>query len=615
MEASAGNATSKCTFVYSSAPHYITERLQAQPNEPIGTRIAAKDRSHSLAEGRQGSAGNITAEVSQTVKQQYFAKDAFEWADIISNSPQIFAEELLKYSPPLNIPASNTPHYERQMGSGSRRGSIDSNASTAHTSVSFGSLQWTNHDELSAAALGDDDSSSDYFAYSEDDLEIFQRINADGANLDYLFGNSLLRDDNNASQETVCSNETYSDSWGLESSTGLSSIDYSHIQRTYTFPSPEASVKTVPVSNPSNKHNQCSISGGSEKEYTNPIGSIAQASIGEACNATCKQQPSGVASGDVDYRNHHSGEEQFFTSCPHTRVASTLHSKRKSEWNQNPNLSIANANSAFRDIGEYESTSALFSMNSAPGHMGVSNDFPGSCKRSTDGTLQWDNFHGQVSSLSLANSLYNYGQRCCNSFPRCQVLDSSTYMRNCHSSPPAYNCLAALPANSFGTNEQFPRLKSASQDLLLALQSQDFFAAGQLTHLGLVQSGEDLQKGASFRSDAEAMRTQCLQTGIKPPGKSKIAAGASTNRRAKKWHWQKTTHSLVTSDPTKPDGYMWRTNGNRREFKCRYFRCRNHRKHKCPVTKLIKELEDGTFLVKYHGEHIPFCVSQHGSIP
>ncbi|KAF7723051.1 hypothetical protein EC973_002385 [Apophysomyces ossiformis] len=58
------------------------------------------------------------------------------------------------------------------------------------------------------------------------------------------------------------------------------------------------------------------------------------------------------------------------------------------------------------------------------------------------------------------------------------------------------------------------------------------------------------------------------------------------------------------------DGYFWKNNGNTTQKKtgCKstYYKC-SHSAQGCPVNKTVTAKENGNYIIKYRGEHLPIC--------
>ncbi|KAI8369809.1 hypothetical protein EDC96DRAFT_503461 [Choanephora cucurbitarum] len=73
---------------------------------------------------------------------------------------------------------------------------------------------------------------------------------------------------------------------------------------------------------------------------------------------------------------------------------------------------------------------------------------------------------------------------------------------------------------------------------------------------------------------------------------------------------QAITKIVETTDFPYDDHYFWKNNGNTVQKKtgCKsvYYKCANSCKG-CPVNKTVIEQPDGSYLIKYRGDHIPEC--------
>ncbi|CAO3680548.1 unnamed protein product [Umbelopsis vinacea] len=83
--------------------------------------------------------------------------------------------------------------------------------------------------------------------------------------------------------------------------------------------------------------------------------------------------------------------------------------------------------------------------------------------------------------------------------------------------------------------------------------------------------------------------------------------GHRTRRRRE---MQPITNIIETSEFPYQDGYCWKNNGTNRKTgnKSIYYKCSSSN-NGCPVNKTVLDRGNGTFVIKYRGEHLPECAS------
>ncbi|KAM3584226.1 hypothetical protein VKS41_003048 [Umbelopsis sp. WA50703] len=83
--------------------------------------------------------------------------------------------------------------------------------------------------------------------------------------------------------------------------------------------------------------------------------------------------------------------------------------------------------------------------------------------------------------------------------------------------------------------------------------------------------------------------------------------GHRTRRRRE---MQPITNIVETTEFPYHDGYCWKNNGTNRKTgnKSIYYKCSSSN-NGCPVNKTVLDRGNGTFIIKYRGEHLPECAS------
>ncbi|KAJ2963219.1 hypothetical protein NQZ79_g1663 [Umbelopsis isabellina] len=83
--------------------------------------------------------------------------------------------------------------------------------------------------------------------------------------------------------------------------------------------------------------------------------------------------------------------------------------------------------------------------------------------------------------------------------------------------------------------------------------------------------------------------------------------GHRTRRRRE---MQPITNIIETTEFPYHDGYCWKNNGTNRKTgnKSIYYKCSSSN-NGCPVNKTVLDRGNGTFIIKYRGEHLPECAS------
>ncbi|OZJ04801.1 hypothetical protein BZG36_01856 [Bifiguratus adelaidae] len=84
----------------------------------------------------------------------------------------------------------------------------------------------------------------------------------------------------------------------------------------------------------------------------------------------------------------------------------------------------------------------------------------------------------------------------------------------------------------------------------------------------------------------------------------------SSRRKRKRREMQAVTMIVETKQHPHLDNFLWKNNGNTTQRKTGnksvYYKCSNSNKG-CPVNKTVTQGENGTYLIKYRGEHLPEC--------
>ncbi|KAI8581447.1 hypothetical protein K450DRAFT_233134 [Umbelopsis ramanniana AG] len=83
-----------------------------------------------------------------------------------------------------------------------------------------------------------------------------------------------------------------------------------------------------------------------------------------------------------------------------------------------------------------------------------------------------------------------------------------------------------------------------------------------------------------------------------------------SHRTRRRREMQPITNIIETTEFPYQDGYCWKNNGTNRKTgnKSIYYKCSSSN-NGCPVNKTVLDRGNGTFVIKYRGEHLPECAS------